>query len=256
MVQVKEDLTGKTFGLLTVIEQADDYIAPSSGKHYARWKCRCGCENQTIIEVMSRSLTRSNGTKSCGCIKKITSAEHCRSMRKFNIYDVNGEYGVGWTLNTNVEFYFDLEDYDIIKKYCWHERIDSKDGYHALCSRDESGKIIRMSSLLGYKYHDHIDRNPLNNRRSNFRSATASENMCNRSLFKNNKSGVTGVWWNNKHEKWAAYIKKHNVQYHLGLFTNKDDAVRARLNAEVKYFGEFAPQIHLFEQYGIKIMED
>lgn len=40
MVKVKEDLTGKTFGLLTVIEQADDYVAPTSGKHYARWRCQ------------------------------------------------------------------------------------------------------------------------------------------------------------------------------------------------------------------------
>ena len=38
----------------------------------------------------------------------------------------------------------------------------------------------------------------------------------------------------------------------LGHFDNKDDAIRARLNAEVKYFGEFAPQKHLYEQYGIK----
>lgn len=253
MVEVKDDLTGKVFGLLTVLEQAEDYIAPSSGKHYAKWRCQCECENKTIIEVMGCALTRTNGTKSCGCIKKATSSEHCKNMRKFNTYDVSGKYGIGWTLNTHAEFYFDLEDYDIIKKYCWHERIDDKDGYHVLCSRNENGKIIKMSSLLGYKYYDHIDRNPLNNRKSNLRPATMSENMSNRSLFKNNKSGITGVWWDDKREKWIAYIRKDNKQNYLGSFINKNDAIRARLNAEVKYFGEFAPQQHLFEQYNIII---
>jgi len=38
---------------------------------------------------------------------------------------------------------------------------------------------------------------------------------------------------------------------YIGLFDNKDDAIKARLKAEKKYFGEFAPQRHLFEQYEI-----
>ena len=39
--------------------------------------------------------------------------------KKYNKYDLSGEYGIGWTSNTNQEFYFDLEDYDKIKDYCW-----------------------------------------------------------------------------------------------------------------------------------------
>ncbi len=38
---------------------------------------------------------------------------------------------------------------------------------------------------------------------------------------------------------------------HLGYFINKEDAIKARLIAEKEYFGEFAPQRHLFEQYEI-----
>jgi hypothetical protein len=37
----------------------------------------------------------------------------------------------------------------------------------------------------------------------------------------------------------------------LGYFVNKTDAVIARLRAENQYFKDFAPQRHLFEQYGI-----
>ena len=40
---------------------------------------------------------------------------------------------------------------------------------------------------------------------------------------------------------------------YLGRYSNKEDAIKARLEAEIKYYGEFAPQRHLFEQYGISI---
>lgn len=46
-------------------------------------------------------------------------------------------------------------------------------------------------------------------------------------------------------------IKIKGKQKHLGYFANKNDAVIARLKAEAKYFGEFAPQRHLFEEYNI-----
>ena len=42
----------------------------------------------------------------------------------------------------------------------------------------------------------------------------------------------------------------------LGLFENKDDAIKARLEAEAKYYGKFASQQHLFEQYGITPQND
>ena len=38
--------------------------------------------------------------------------------KKYNTYDLTGEYGIGYT-SKDEEFYFDLEDYDKIKDYCW-----------------------------------------------------------------------------------------------------------------------------------------
>ena len=43
---------------------------------------------------------------------------------------------------------------------------------------------------------------------------------------------------------------------YLGVFVNKEDAIKTRLNAEQKYFGEFAPQQHLYEQYNINILNE
>lgn len=108
-----------------------------------------------------------------------------------------------------------------------------------------------MHTLLGYKNYDHIDKNELNNIKSNFRECTHQQNDFNRGLYKNNKSGITGVCWNNDACKWQSAITINGVSKYLGLFINKEDAIRVRLEAEKKYFKEFAPQKHLFEKYGI-----
>lgn len=50
-----------------------------------------------------------------------------------------------------------------------------------------------------------------------------------------------------------AQIKYNYKRIFLGYYDDIEDAIRARLKAELKYFGkEFAPQRHLFKEYGIK----
>lgn len=53
--------------------------------------------------------------------------------------------------------------------------------------------------------------------------------------------------------KWEAYIQLNKKRKSLGYFNNKEDAIKARLEAEAIYYKEFAPQRHLFEQYGIEV---
>ena len=62
----------------------------------------------------------------------------------------------------------------------------------------------------------------------------------NTRLKSNNTSGVTGVNWDKRYNKWEARIKKDYKQIHLGYFNDFEDAVKARKDAEKKYFGEFA----------------
>lgn len=87
---------------------------------------------------------------------------------------------------------------------------------------------------------DHIDRNTLNNQLSNFRLATFSQQMQNRGLFKNNKSGYRGVGWHKGCEKWQARIRVDGKLIHLGYYDDKDDAARAYDAAARIHFGEFA----------------
>lgn len=66
------DLTGKIFGYLTVIERGKDRTFPS-GQTQTTWRCRCKCGKE--LEVIARNLTTGN-TKSCGCYAKEFRTHH------------------------------------------------------------------------------------------------------------------------------------------------------------------------------------
>jgi hypothetical protein len=57
-----------------------------------------------------------------------------------------------------------------------------------------------------------------------------------------NTSGRTGVYWFKRVNKWIAAIVVDNRQIHLGYFVNFEDAVKAREEAEIKYYGELKPE--------------
>jgi len=96
---------------------------------------------------------------------------------------------------------------------------------------------------------DHINRDRSDCRKENLRICTHQQNDWNRSRSKRNHSGVTGVAWNKTVCRWGAYIMVNGQRRHLGYFLNKPDAIAARLRAEREFFGEFAPQQHLFKKY-------
>lgn len=254
MVNVRQDLTGIVFGKLTVLQQADDYIHPN-GTHRAQWLCECSCKDHNRIIVPGDRLKDKNGTRSCGCLQKESLMSVHQGNKKMNDYDLSGEYGIGWTSNTNKEFYFDLEDYDKIKDYCWREDVEHS-GYHFLATTINKKHIV-MSWIIAGKNYDHKDRNPFNNKKSNLRPSTYSENARNRSVPSNNTSGIIGVHWEKRKMMWIAQIGINGKRTYIGQFVDKQNAIVARLQAELKYFGpDFAPQRHLFEQYSIEIGSD
>lgn len=59
-----EDLTGKRFDNLLVINRADDYVCPANQKHYVQWNCLCDCGKETIVLA---SNLKSGSMISCGC---------------------------------------------------------------------------------------------------------------------------------------------------------------------------------------------
>lgn len=235
-----KDLTGIKFGRLTVVKRDKNYISPSGYKR-SQWLCKCDCQENKYIVVQRNSLI-SGKTKSCGCLRKETLAKQNKlEKRKYNNYDLlSNEYGVGYTSNGQ-EFYFDIEDYDVIKNYCWHI---TSDGYVA--ANGGNNKTIMMHRLIFEPTdnffdidHKHGKKSRNDNRKSNLRRATRSQNLMNVDVRTNNSSGTTGVYYKKSINKWVAYIYVNYKQIHLGTFTKKEDAIAARKEAEVKYFGEF-----------------
>ncbi len=87
---------------------------------------------------------------------------------------------------------------------------------------------------------DHANRDPSDNRIANLRLATQAQNLQNASLRSDNTSGVKGVYWIKKEQKWGAYININKKPRRLGAFASKEDAITARQAAARKHFGEFA----------------
>ena len=225
------DLTGKKFGRLTVIKRDEDRIQPS-GQHKARWLCKCDCGNPNLISVDGYNL-KSGHTKSCGCFNS-----ECASKRhkQYNTYDLSGEYGIGYT-NKGEEFYFDLEDYDKIKDYCW--RIDNKDHYVVTTFK---GKILCFHRIImnindSSLDVDHINHVKHNNRKSNLRIVKRNQNASNKTPSNNR---VPGVMFRKTKNKWIARITKNYKNIYLGSFNSFEEAVRARKEAEEVYFGEYS----------------
>lgn len=86
---------------------------------------------------------------------------------------------------------------------------------------------------------DHIDRNKSNDRWSNLRSSTLSQNKYNTGLTKTNTSGVRGVYWHKNIGRWIARIRVEGKSYHLGTFKTIEDAAIVRKEAAIKYHKEF-----------------
>ena len=132
----------------------------------------------------------------------------------------------------------DYEDYVYGYRFCLSNKgyaiySGTKDGLcnkllHRIIMGDPDGEFI-----------DHINRDPLDNRRENLRIVSIQENNMNVSISKRNKSGIAGVCWDKDANKWRATIRYKYKLIHLGRFDTLEEATKARKDAEEEYFGEF-----------------
>jgi len=103
----------------------------------------------------------------------------------------------------------------------------------------------RLAYYMSYgklpKIIDHANGNGSDNRLENIREATPQQNKMNSKVRYDSASGVTGVYYRKDCGKWRAQIAKDGINTHLGFFDDKEDAIKARKDAEVELFGEFSP---------------
>lgn len=146
--------------------------------------------------------------------------------------------------------FIDPVDSDLAE-FKWTANVDSKNGVvyvHRHKPKTRSNmKLHRviMARILGRdllpgERVDHWDHNGLNNRRSNLRLATPSQNAINSRLAQNNTSGFKGVSWYKKTQKWKAQISFRGKRLGLGYFVSPQEAYAAYCEAAIRLYGNFA----------------
>jgi len=112
----------------------------------------------------------------------------------------------------------------------------NSDGYLQVSIGGKSYKLHRLAFLYIHgvmpEYVDHMNHDRENNMWSNLRATTSAGNSKNMSMSKGNTSGTTGVS-QRSNGKWRAYITVDYKKLYLGTFINKENAVKARQDAEV-----------------------
>lgn len=239
LTKPKEDLSGRKFNKLMVLRQGPDII---SGRRRTAYYCKCECGNPEELLILADSI-KGGHTKSCGkCIYKDIYKDN-------NIYDLSGDYGV-CTMADGNKFIFDLDDYDLIKDYSWH--LSGREYIGASINYRKDGKWTKHTLMIhrlimgiqdiSWKecVVDHINGDVFDNRKSNLRVIPQYKNMMNQKISSINTSGVPGVSFYKKNNKWGVSIHYDGNYEYLGLYDSFDEAVKVRKEAEEKYFREYS----------------
>ena len=129
----------------------------------------------------------------------------------------------------------------------WNTRWTGEDAFTAVTDGYRTGRLDGTQHLahrLVWAWHygewpveqiDHINGDRGDNRIENLRQVSNTENARNASVSRNNTSGVTGVWWDKRRNRWRAEIKVDRQKMVLGAFACISDAVAARKAAEQRF---------------------
>jgi len=135
-------------------------------------------------------------------------------------------------LSQNKFALIDDEDFERVNKYKWYLSTDK----YAI-RQIGRGKFIYMHRFINKTPKgvdtDHINRNKLDNRKCNLRTASRSLNTRNSSLRNDNTSGYKGVDFYKRVKKWRVRISINKKNISLGYFNFLEDAILARRNGEI-----------------------
>jgi hypothetical protein len=145
----------------------------------------------------------------------------------------------------------DADDVPLVAEWNWSAQVfkRQRDGsiYTVYAHRQQivgtkKGALYLHRVIAGTPadmHTDHIDGDGLNNRRSNLRVVTRTQNMQNRRVCRTSATGLKGVFWHKRDCKWYAQIKAGGKKRHLGCFETKADAAEAYAAASAELHGEF-----------------
>ena len=214
MANIK-DLSGQRFGRLTVIQRAD--VRDQRGKPL--WRCLCDCGEECLVGT--RQLTSGN-TRSCGCLRKEIRQRDITGQRFGRLVavectgqmdtSVKGHHSYIWKFRCDCgkECVFPLRALSGGRRSCGCLELETKGNQ----ARQMQERIVRTEG-------------------------TNVSIISKPTVYRNNTSGVRGVHWVSRLQKWRAVIDFQGKRYELGVYSDLQEAARARQEAEELTFGAF-----------------
>jgi hypothetical protein len=146
-------------------------------------------------------------------------------------------------LNDGKTCLVDDEDFERLSKYIWgHLWCRGRKAYYVRRRTKWKDTILMHREVLGITdknvFVDHINGDPSDNRKSNLRVATNSQNLANIKKPKHNKSGFKGVSFDKERNKWA-YLLTVNGKKYRGRANTAEEAAKAYDELVKKYIPEF-----------------
>ena len=211
-----EDLTGQRFGSLTVLHREPNQNGRTC------WLCQCDCGN--TCTVLSRDLKRGSAT-SCGCKKKTGNNRLDLTGRKFG----------------RLLVLCPTENRSKRGSVCWKCRCDCGNKVEVssdflvegICQSCGCLKLENQAKIKG---------------RLRMVNGTCVEFLEKRKHRSDNKSGFRGVFLTDRNT-YRVSITLQGKRYNLGTFSNFDDAVAARMEAEEKLYGKFLESYKEWEEH-------
>lgn len=212
----RNDLRGQKFNRLTVIEFS--HIDKNNG---AVWKCLCDCGNESFVATSQISLGH---TKSCGCLRLEEASKS------------NTSHGMH-----NTKLY---RRWAAMKRRCKNQDDPTYGGKGIRYDPSwESFENFYKDMQEGFNPELEIDRIDVTKgySKENCRWVSHNENNFNKNIQSNNTSSKTGVSLHKPTGKFRAYITVNRKQINLGLYEHFEDAVAARVEAELEIYGYTRP---------------
>lgn len=224
---VKEDLVGKKFNRWTVKS-----LVPHKERSRSKveWFCVCECGTERNVDAYD---LKNGHSKSCGCLsREITSKiKTTHGMSKTPTYRAWRKM-LERCYNPKDKRYEDWGGRGI--KVC--DRWNPEKGGSFENFLEDMG--VRPANKTLNRIDNDGDYCP-----DNCEWSSGSVQAYNRRMLDNNTTGRTGVYVG-QYNNWVAQIRVDRKLIHLGSFKNFSDAVKAREEAELKYFGFYKPEVN------------
>lgn len=211
----------------------DTYDYSKSVYRSSRNKITIVCKIHGEYKVLANSHLRGTGCKKCFHCNNNKNISKKILENKFKNLDQPSEYKL-IPLTKNKFSKVDNDDFNRVKDINW-----CYDDNYAINGILGSLHRFILNTPDGL-YTDHINNDKLDNRKSNLRVCTQSENMANVLPIKNKSSKYKGVYLNKRENKWYVQARFKNKRVFIGIFDDEIEAAKAYDKKALELFGEFA----------------